>query len=239
MIDESARVFAAIAKGATVDEVHEQSLRGTLLNQRSSINRRRIWTSIRLRYLAPDMPWLMDLLAEKCTLGAHTPEFTTLLYLLYALRDRLTFHFVTAALWTKPHHGRPAVSREDVLDLLKSATKQQPQIDRWSESTRIKLAGSVLTALRDFGVLEGTQKKVLVQPPLPISTAEAILRILISEGCRGRRVIEDHTWRLFLLTEADVAQVLARLAQVGTIRFEKAGSTVGQRDEFMYRGDLL
>lgn len=226
LIDESARVFAAIASGTSVDEVHEQSLCGTLLNQRSFINRRRIWTSIQQRYLIPEMPWITDLLAEKCSLGAHSAEFTSLLYFLYSLRDRLTFEFVTTVLWPKGYRAQPAVSREDVLDLLASATKQQPQIDRWSESTRIKLAGSILTALRDFGVLKGKQKKFLIQPPLPLSTAEAILRILISEGRRGRQVLEDPTWRLFFLTEAEVAQVLGRLAQVGTIRFEKAGTTV-------------
>ena len=87
-------------------------------------------------------------------------------------------------------------------------------------------AGSVLTALRDFGVLEGKQKKTLVKPLLPLATAEAILRIMISEGYRGRQVLENHAWRLFLLTEAEVAQVLGRLAQAGTIRFEKVGTTV-------------
>ena len=226
LIDESARVFAAIGNGASVDDVREQSLRGTLFNQRSSVNRKRIWTLIQLRYLIPETPWLTSVLVEKCALGTHSTEFTSLLYLLYALRDHLTFDFVTTVLWAKGHRNSPVISRNDVLDLLKSVIDRQPQIDRWSESTRIKLAGSVLTALRDFGVLEGKQKKVLVQPPLPLSTAEAILRILISEGCRGRQVLEDHTWRLFLLTEAEVAQVLGRLAQAGTIRFEKAGTTV-------------
>jgi hypothetical protein len=166
------------------------------------------------------------LIAKKSVRGAQDPEFTSLLYLLYALRDRLTYDFVTSELWLKGHRGRPVVSRNDVLDLLTSAALDQPQIDRWSESTRVKLAGSVVTALRDFGVLEGEQKKRLAQPPLPLSTATALLRILVAEGCRGRRALEDHTRRLFLITEAEVAQLLATLAGEGTIRFEKIGTTV-------------
>jgi len=139
----------------------------------------------------------------------------------YALRDRLAFDFVTTVLWTKGYRNRPNVSRNDVLDLLKEAP-HEPQVDRWSEATRIKLAGSVLTALGDFGVLEGSQKKYLIQPKLHLSTASALLRILVAEGCRGRRVLEDPARRLFLLTEAQVAQFLARIAQEGTIRFERA-----------------
>jgi len=226
LIDEARRVFAALALGQSVESVREEVFRGTLLTQRSRENRERIWTSIQQRYLSPTTPWLTSQLANLCESGAHSREFVTLLYLLYALRDRLTFDFVTKVLSDKGHQSRPVVYRNDVLDLLNQAAGREPQIERWSESTRIKLAGSILTALRDFGVLEGQQKKFLVRPDLPLSTAEALLRVLIAEGCRGRHVLRDSAWRLFLLTEPEVASSLAKLAQQGTIRFEKAGATV-------------
>lgn len=226
LIDEAARVFGAIASGASLDELRERILTGALLSQRSAQNRKRILTSLQQRYLISKARWLTDLLAEKSALGSHDPEFTSLLYLLYALRDRLTFDFVTSVLWAKGHNSRPVISRNDVVDLLKQAAGRQPQIERWTESTRIKLAGSILTALRDFGILEGKQKKVLVRPFLPLATAEALLRVLTVEGCRGRQAIQDSTWRLFLLTEQEVASTLAKLAQQGRIRFEKAGATV-------------
>jgi len=225
LIEEAARLFCAISSGLTIEQVREQTLRGTLLTQRSSQNRKRIWTLLQLRYLVPELPWITRLLAEKSGQGAQSAEFVSLLYVLYALRDRLAFDFVTTVLWTKGYRNRPNVSRNDVLDLLKEAP-HEPQVDRWSEATRIKLAGSVLTALGDFGVLEGSQKKYLIQPKLHLSTASALLRILVAEGCRGRRVLEDPAWRLFLLTEAQVAQFFARIAQEGTIRFERAGTTV-------------
>lgn len=194
--------------------------------KRSRENRERIWTSIQQRYLIPTTPWLTSLLADTCASGPHSREFASPLYLLYALRDRLTFDFVTNVLAVEGHQGRPVVSRNDVLDLLNQAAGHQPQIERWTESTRIKLAGSILTALRDFGLLEGQQKKVLVRPVLPLTTAEALLRVLTVEGCRGRQAVRDATWRLFLLTEQEVASTLAKLAQQGRIRFEKAGATV-------------
>ncbi len=226
LLDEAARVFQSISKGATLDTVREDVFRGTLLTQRSFHNRKRIWTSISHRYLLKDEPWLESLLSQESHLGPQSSEFKSLLYLLYALRDRLTFDFVTKVLWAKGQQTRAAISRNDVLDLLGAAVPDRPQIDRWSEATRKKLAGSILTALRDFGVLEGKQKKILVQPPLPLSTAEIIVRILVREGCRGRQILESHIWRLFFLKESDVAQVLSRLAIEGTLRFEKAGTTV-------------
>jgi hypothetical protein len=225
LIDEANRVFAALARGQSVETVRDQVLGGALLTQRSRENRERIWSSIQQRYLIHTAPWLTSKLAKLCESGPHNSEFVSLLYLLYALRDSLTFDFVTSVLSVKGQ-SRPVVSRNDVLDFLNQAAGRQPQIERWTESTRIKLAGSILTALRDFGVLEGQQKKFLVRPVLPLSTAEALLRVLIAEGCRGRQVLQDSAWRLFLLTEPEVALSLAKLAQQGTIRFEKAGTTV-------------
>jgi hypothetical protein len=128
--------------------------------------RERIWSSIQQRYLIPTMPWLTSTLAESCASGPHSREFVSLLYLLYALRDRLTFDFVTNILWAKGYQARPLVTRNEVVDLLKQAADRQPQIERWSESTRIKLAGSILTALRDFdgGGLRRGQARFLVTP---------------------------------------------------------------------------
>ena len=51
-------------------------------------------------------------------------------------------------------------------------------------------------------------------------------RILVSEGRRGREVIRDMSWRLFLLIEPEVSATPAKLAQVGIVRFEKVGATV-------------
>jgi hypothetical protein len=226
LIDEAGRVFTAMASGNSLEAVRDQVFRGTLLAQRSRENRERIWSSIHQRYLVPNAAWLTSRLTEAIQSGPHCPEFVSLLYLLYALRDRLTFDFVTTVLCFKAPGPRPVVTRNDVLDLIRQAADAQPHVERWSENTRVKLAGSILTALRDFGLLEGQQKKVLVRPPMPLSTAEALLRVLIAEGLRGRQIMEDSAWRLFLLSEADVAATLAKLAQQGTIRFERAGATV-------------
>ena len=39
-------------------------------------------------------------------------------------------------------------------------------------------------------------------------------------------MLEDTTWRLFMLGPQDVAATLAKLAHDGRIRFEKVGRTV-------------
>lgn len=226
LVTEAAQVFAALGEGMTVEQVRDAVLTGSLLTRRSVNSRKGIWDRLHYRYLTHRIDWILSALVEALRAGPHSPEFLSLLYLHYALRDRLTHDFVVEVLWQKDYVRRPLIPRNDVLNLLDAKALEHPEIERWTESSRVKLAGNMLSALRDFGVLEGKQKKLLVRPLLPLSTAKHLLRILIAEGKRGREVMENLSWRLFLLTEQEVVGTLGNLAQAGEIRFEKAGSTV-------------
>jgi hypothetical protein len=226
LLSEAGQVFTGLARGMAVEQVRDAVLSGSLLAQRSVNSRKGIWDRIHYRYLTHRVDWVISAFVEALEHGAHEAEFVSLLYLHYALRDRLTFDFVTEVLWHTGHQPRPLVNRNAVLDLLDAKAPNHPEIERWTESSRVKLAGNMLSALRDFGLLEGIQKKFLVRPALPLSTATHLLRILTAEGNRGRQVLENSTWRLFLLSEQEVAVMLANLAREGEIHFEKAGTTV-------------
>jgi hypothetical protein len=226
LIEEAGRIFRALHAGLTIPEARERALEGSLLPQRSRISRERIWDALHHRYLAHRDVWVVHDLAQASAEDSHGREFLALLYLHYALRDHLTFDFITQVLWPRWSEGGRAVSRDDVLDLLDRAAEEQPQVRKWTKSSRVKLAGSILTAARDFGVLQGKQKKLLTRPPLPPGAAEHLLRILTAEGVRGQEVLHDATWRLFLLTETDVAAALADLARDRRIGFERAGRAV-------------
>lgn len=226
LLGEAASVFGALASGVLKAELRNLALSGKLLPQRSYSNRRRIVDTLSHRYLAYATPWMLDAFKAVTALGPRSAEYVSLLYLHYALRDHLTFDFVTDILWKQKLDGKLPVQREALLAFLESASGTQPQIARWSESSRRKLSGSILTALRDFGLLQGTQHKRLASPPLPLLTVEHLLRLLYIEGRRGREVLQDSAWRLFMLAEADVVHVLSRLAQERRIGFERAGNTV-------------
>jgi hypothetical protein len=145
-------------------------------------------------------------------------------YLHFARRDRLTFDFVVDRLWSQWKNGARRVRRDDVIDFLsESANGQFP---RWRESTRVKLAGNVLSALRDFGVLTGVQRKALQRPVVAPEVVLHLCRLLDAEGLRGRTLLEARDWRLFLWDVQDTSQALSQLAQRGDIRFERSGRTV-------------
>ena len=226
LLVEANLIINSLSSGLTMDQLRKRVLEGYIIRQRTRASRERVWDSLNYRLFTHHKGWIIESLKEANANGPHSPEFVSMVYLFYALRDRLTYDIVTDLIWSRWQDNQLELHREDILSLLDEASTAQPQVRRWSESSRVKLASSILAALRDFGILEGVRKKRIVRPILPLFTAEQLLHVLTSEGVYGREVIEDSAWRLFLCSEQDVADILARLSQLGKIHFERVGNTV-------------
>ena len=209
-----------------IADVRRQVLTGSLLPQRSRNTRRHIWTAINRRYLSLLPNWAVNDLAVSARDFPNNRSLISLIYLHFCLRDRLTYDFVTRVVWRHWLQNRLNISREDVLSFLDEAAGEHPQIRVWSTSSRLKLAGNVLTALRDFGLLGGVQRKLIIKPDLPVATVEHLVRLEATEGLKGVEVLQSSDWKLFLRTENEVAELLQKLSSPGGIRFERVGTTV-------------
>ena len=227
LIKEAATLFSAARQhGVGADNLREMALRGQMFPSTSYENRQRIWDNLHYRYFAPGLTLITQGLAAAAQSGANSPEFVSLAHLYFALRDRLTFDFVTILVWERWLARSLTISSADVVGFLEQAASQHPAVSKWSESTRTKLASSILAALRDFGLLRGIYAKQIQRPVVAPETVFHLLCILLAEGCHGRAVIEAPDWRLFLWSEDDAAKALAELAQRRWIRFERGGRTV-------------
>ncbi len=225
LLIESEKVFGLLSEGAALDTVREQAVDGTLFSQKALLSRKRFWSMLGVRYF--QLPeWALNDIIEARRNGPHSSEFISLLYVHYALSDHLTFDFITQTLWKKWLSHEHDVSPDDMLKMHDDSAESEPQIEKWTASTRERLSTIVLSALKDFGVLSGRQKKKLVKPVLPLFAAEHILHILIEEGVRGNNILKDPTWRLFFCSEDDVAHIFQQLGLNRKIGFERVGDTV-------------
>jgi hypothetical protein len=225
LLAETHAVFRALASGKTPADLRAASLEGTLLPQQARETRRRVWDTLHWRFFAWAPPrWVLADLIAAARGDVTDPRFVGLVYLHHARRDRLTFDFVADELWGHWRRKRREVRRADVLDFLAAHANGRPAA--WRQSTRLKLAGNLLTALRDFGLLTGVQRKTLQRPVVAPGVVLHLCRLLDAEGLRGRTLLEARDWRLFLWDTPDVSRALAELAQRGEIRFERSGRTV-------------
>jgi hypothetical protein len=225
LLNEAHLVFRALESGGSLAEVRVGCLRGKLLRQSARETRHRIWEALHWRFFAwAPPPWVIADLAAAARGEVSSPRFIGLVYVHYARRDRLTFDFVSGEISPLWRGGAREVRRSDVMDFLAEAANGRSA--RWRESTRVKLAGNVLSALRDFGLLTGVQRKTLQRPVVAPEVVLHLCRLLDAEGLRGRTLLEARDWRLFLWDVQDTAQALSQLAQRGELGFERSGRTV-------------
>lgn len=196
------------------------------LNKNTYENRRAIWSRLSYRYFSLWPEWIGEALAQAASQGIQSAEFLSLAYVYYVLRDCLTCDFIAGPLWQKWQAGSTHVSVADFAVYLSACAETSPEARRWSEETRRRLARNTLAALRDFGLLKGTQTKALQRPAVGLEAAYHLLAVLWAEGQRGRSLLQAPDWRIFLWEESDTAHALHRMAQQGWVRFERGGQTV-------------
>jgi len=226
LVKETYAVFKAVNGGLPLTEVKQAILRGEVFQKASYETRRNIKDLINHRYLAVCPEWIGTALAKASEKGAISPEFLSLAYLYFVLRDRLVFDFVTNFIWQRWVSQSTSIHHADFLAVLEQQAEESPQIRKWKESTRDRLVSSDLAALRDFGLLKGIQKKYIQRPTIAAETVFHLLCILMAEGLEGKALLDAPDWRIFLWSEADVVNGLSDLAQRRWINFEKIGRTV-------------
>ena len=165
LLREAQAVFSALASGASVKEARDLCLSGRILRQSARITRQHIWDALNWRYFLWGPPqWVVDDIKRAAAGEPANPLFVRLAYVHYARRDRLTFEFVTTKLYESARTSGCRVDRNDVLEFLLHKESNEPQVRRWRDTTRKKLAGNVLSALRDFGIVAGVQSKSVQHP---------------------------------------------------------------------------
>jgi len=178
-------VFRAIGGGTSVPDARRACLEGELLRKATRETRNRIWDALNWRYFAWSPPaWVLADLGQAAIEDAGSQRLIGMLYVHYARRDRLTFDFVTDRLWARWKSKAFEVRRDDVLDFLADYESRDTAVKRWRESTRKKLAGNVLSALRDFSLLTGTQRKSLQRPVVMPEVALHLCRLTMTTACR-------------------------------------------------------
>ena len=96
----------------------------------------------------------------------------------------------------------------------------------WSPAVQRRVVQGLLSALRDFGILEGSVKKRLAYVYLPLDAFAFIAFQLHDEGRSGKALLHDPEWRLFLIPEGTVERFFLEAHQEGLLQYYAAGPVV-------------
>jgi len=151
-------------------------------------------------------------------------------------RGILYFHFATSALFAYQatvkllygmfRRGLSSIGPRNIHEFLDSQKESHPEIKTWSYQTRLSLVGHYLSAVRDFGLLEGKARKRIHKPMVDQNLLLYIVTILRDCGKGAKEIMASDDFKLFLLSSEEVEVRLAEAHRDGRIKFRRSGQIV-------------
>ena len=228
--------MSALADGKSLDEIRNSALKENLFLKRTVQTNQTIWKAIHLRYLSSRTAGEIHTMARVAT--SSLPERARLLALFYELARAVPLvHDLTShCLYDLYEDGRSTVDKTDILSWLDQAqTRGHDEVGEWSPQTRGKVANNYLTVARDFGLLEGRQRKTFARVYVPLPAFVYVLYRLKEDGQTTRGIVESDHFRLFLMDQRDVYLLLDEATHAGYVTFQRAGSVY----DLSFRRDSL
>lgn len=225
-IDEYWLLFGEIAKSRDIGKVRQDLLDGVILGNYAFNTRYTLWKVFRTRYLTIPDPWVMNELVSASQRGPQSPEFVSLLYLYFILRDKLAFDFVTETVWDKWQKNDLLLQTVNFGRFFDDLSQEYTDLQKITASTKKKLISNTLSTLTDFGLTTTGKHRTIIRPPVVPRTAFHLVRLLSLEVRSGKEIVEAKDWRIFLWDQQDVSRMLTKLSQKKWIRYEKSGNIV-------------
>jgi len=216
--------MAALAAGNSLEEVRTLVVEDNILLKQTIQTRGTTWRVIHARYLSGRAAPAIHTLARLA--ASQLPERDRHLILFYELAKSLplVYDLTTDCLYSLYMDGRSSVDKTDVLAWLDRAQDDDhDEISGWSPQTRDKVASNYLTIARDFGLLEGTQRKVLTRLYIPLSAFVYALYRINGEGHPTKAMVTSDDFKLFLMDQWDVYLLLDEATRAGYVTFQRAG----------------
>jgi len=193
-----------------------------LLSKTTMSTRQSVWKHIHTRYLTDG-----DLTRVLARMVVHAPDHQTeRLVLFYELCRSLPVVRDATIGYVYPRYaaGYSGIDKADIQDYFDDIAVEHPELTAWSPQTRDKVVSNILTILRDFGLLEGSQRKQFSRLYVPLPTFVYALYRLAQDGLTTpQEILDIEDWRLFFLEPADVVTLLDEATVAGHCTFKHRG----------------
>ena len=153
-----------------------------------------------------------------------TAALERLFYFHAAKNDKLLYDTVTEIVVPMQAQGLVHITVQDLHRSLTKWVDEGKTTSRWSESTVSHAVRGLMSALRDFGVLQGAVNKKIAPAFLPVESFAYVVFYLKQHQPSGAKLIELPEWNLFFLRREGVERFLFEAHQRGLLEYHVAGS---------------
>ena len=207
---------------ASVAENMDRVQRDNVFGKASRSRVEDILAIFRQRYLAEECVTksLVSLVRGKFPAAA----LERILYFHSARADLLLHDAVTEILVPMHAQGLVDINVQEFQRPLAKWVAEGKTTGHWSEPTITRIAQGLLSALRDFGVLQGSVNKKIAPSFLPTESFAYIVFYLKQHQPSGAKLLELSDWKLFFLSREGVERFLFESHQRGLLEYHVAGS---------------
>jgi hypothetical protein len=147
-----------------------------------------------------------------------------ILYFHSARADQLLHDAVTEILVPMHERGLVDINVQEFQRSLAKWVAEGKTTGHWSEPTITRIARGLLSALRDFGILQGAVNKKIAPSFLPTEAFAYIVFYLKQHQPSGAKLLELPDWKLFFLSREVVERFLFEAHQRDLLEYHVAGS---------------
>lgn len=221
LLEESLRLVEYWDDSCSAEENLKVFRTRNLLGKRSRARAEDTLAILRQRFVEPG-PHIIPTL-RALTLRAE--GFRDACYYEAARNDELLAYTASHLLREFRDRGRAHVNVNETEDaLLRSSTDEA--LNEWGESTRTRVVHGLLSALRDFGVLEGKANKRIAPPSISFTGFVYVLGRLREDVSSSFELVTSPVWSWWLLERSQVRGHLLEADREGIISYMDVGSTV-------------
>jgi hypothetical protein len=207
---------------ASVQENLDRARRQNLLSKASRSRVEDILAIFRQRFLGESCVTKALVVLVQKRLGASALD--RILYFHTARADRLQHETVTEIFSPLLARVITDIDMPDNQRPLKQLVAAGKTTGKWSDSTIVRIAQGLLSALRDFGVLQGAVNKRIAPAYMPVTAFAYIAFYLKQHQPSGTKLLEHPDWKLFFLNRELVERFLFEANQHHLLEYHAAGT---------------
>lgn len=197
-----------------------------VLNRDSSAARLKLFKELKGRYLLDKNMPLFSLFWEERQKAKSDQERALTTYVLLALNDRTAAFLSMQWLFPRLRAARSELRLADLEAHLRTQAARHPEIGQWTFETLRRVARHYLASIRDFGLAQGTVRKVAIRPALYPSPVRLLLMGLRLHGTSSQRTIHHPVFRILGIAEDEVIDVLSELNRQRALKFRMQADVI-------------